>query len=139
MMLRLRWLLVFCLVLNTSFAVAIEKIAIVNPLNTQPRVVYGVDILKQELQKQGYAVSLLNTVRKPFKKQKLVIIESAFDSQLKKEGFSIKADKNIIRIAGADASGILYGCLELSDRIASGRSVPGHINITDAPEMVLRG
>ncbi len=139
MMLRLRWLLVFCLVLNTSFAVAIEKITIVNPLNTQPRVVYGVDILKQELQKQGYAVSLINTARTSSKKQKQVIIESTFDSQLKKEGFSIKTDKKNIRIAGADASGILYGCLELSDRIASDRSVPDHINITDAPEMVLRG
>lgn len=139
MMLRLRWLLVFCLVLNTSFAVAIERITIVNPLNTQPRVVYGVDILKQELQKQGYAVSLINTARTSSKKQKQVIIESTFDSQLKKEGFSIKTDKKNIRIAGADASGILYGCLELSDRIASDRSVPDHINITDAPEMVLRG
>lgn len=139
MMLRLRWLLVFCLVLNTSFAVAIEKITIVNPLNMQPRVAYGVDILKQELQKQGYAVSLINTARTSSKKQKQVIIESTFDSQLKKEGFSIKTDKNNIRIAGADASGILYGCLELSDRIASDRSVPDHINITDAPEMVLRG
>lgn len=139
MMLRLRWLLVFCLVLNTSFAVAIERITIVNPLNTQPRVVYGVDILKQELQKQGYAVSLINTARTSSKKQKQVIIESTFDSQLKKESFSIKTDKKNIRIAGADASGILYGCLELSDRIASDRSVPDHINITDAPEMVLRG
>lgn len=131
--------MVFCLVLNTSFAAVIEKVVIANPLSTQPRVVYGVDVLKQELQKQGYTVAVTNTVKTVSKKQKLVIIESAFDSQLKKEGFSIRADKNIIRIVGADASGILYGCLELADMIASDRSVPDLINITDAPEMVLRG
>ncbi|WP_460684596.1 alpha-d-galacturonidase [Niabella aquatica] len=138
-MLRLKWLLIYCLVLNTSFAAVIEKVVIANPLSTQARVVYGVDILKQELQKQGYAVAVTNTVKRASKKQKLVIIERDFDGLLKKEGFSIKVDKNIIRISGADASGILYGCLELADRIAAGRSVPDYMNITDAPEMVLRG
>ena len=42
-------------------------------------------------------------------------------------------------IAGADNSGILYGCLELAQRVRVGACPARRMNVTDQPEMVLRG
>src|SRR5436189_3316608 len=57
----------------------------------------------------------------------------------KKESFSLSVDKNKIKINGNDESGILYGCLALMDRIKATKSLPQRLNLTDVPEMVLRG
>lgn len=56
-----------------------------------------------------------------------------------KEGYTIIAKNNNVIIAGADPSGSLYGCLELAERIKKNHAIPDTLNITDQPEMVLRG
>lgn len=58
---------------------------------------------------------------------------------LGKEGFYIYSVKNSIFVIGADASGALYGCLELADRIQKAGKIPPILNVADHPEMVLRG
>src|SRR6185503_15562308 len=59
---------------------------------------------------------------------------------LGKESFNIYSTKERnIFIAGADASGTLYGCLELADRIRSTGNLPDNISFSDHPQMVLRG
>lgn len=57
----------------------------------------------------------------------------------KKESFHISVKNNNINITGNDESGILYGCLELADRILSAKAFPQSLEFSDAPEMVLRG
>jgi hypothetical protein len=57
----------------------------------------------------------------------------------KKEGFSITTDNNTTFIKGNDASGLLYGCLEFASQLKKIKAYPKKLNITDAPEMVLRG
>jgi len=57
----------------------------------------------------------------------------------KKEGFTIVAKNGVTRIDGNDETGLLYGCLEIADRIKTGKKIPASISITDAPEMVMRG
>jgi hypothetical protein len=57
----------------------------------------------------------------------------------KKEGYSIKTEKNITRIKGSDASGLMYGCLEFASQLAKLKAYPKKLDISDAPEMVLRG
>lgn len=56
-----------------------------------------------------------------------------------KEGFCIYTDKNSLFIIGADASGALYGCLELVERIKKDGKIPSVLSVADHPEMVLRG
>src|SRR5258705_1834806 len=88
----------------------------------------------------NFAVQKLQAVIKLLKLEKIkyqIRIDMAGNG--KKEGFSISGDKDLTTVAGNDESGILYGCLELADRIRAARSFPGNLNITDAPEMVLRG
>ncbi|MCH5598764.1 alpha-d-galacturonidase [Niabella ginsengisoli] len=138
-MMRLTWLLVFGILANTSFATVIRKVIIVNQLPNQPRVEYGIDALKNKLQSIGYAVDVVTKANTPYKNQQLIVINKNFRKDLKKEGFSIRAEKNTINITGADPSGLLYGCLELADIAVNNRSIPENINVKDAPEMVLRG
>jgi len=57
----------------------------------------------------------------------------------KKEGYSIKTEKNITHIKGSDASGLMYGCLEFASQLDKLKAYPKNQNISDAPEMVLRG
>ncbi|UYQ95556.1 hypothetical protein MKQ68_10630 [Chitinophaga horti] len=56
-----------------------------------------------------------------------------------KEGFILRADKGTVVIAGADDSGVLYGCLSLRDRLQATKRLPAVLDETDQPEMVLRG
>jgi hypothetical protein len=57
----------------------------------------------------------------------------------KKESFHISIKNNRVYITGNDESGILYGCLELADRIRVAKAFPRSLEFSDAPEMVLRG
>jgi hypothetical protein len=57
----------------------------------------------------------------------------------KKEGYTIKTEKNITHIKGSDASGLMYGCLEFAAQLHKLKAYPKKLDITDAPEMVLRG
>ncbi len=137
---KMNWLLVFLIWANTSSAAIAEKVVIVNPLQKHQRVVHGVSLLKNKLQQMGYTVSVVTTAgKKAPANQQTIFIEGSFNSNLKKEGFSIQSSKNITRISGADASGLLYGCLELADQSSALKKLPASLNVQDAPEMVLRG
>jgi hypothetical protein len=88
----------------------------------------------------NFAVQKLQSVINQLKLNKAkysILIDTAIIGR--KESFSIVTDKNIIRITGNDESGILYGCLELADRIKASKSFPQNLKISDVPEMVLRG
>ncbi len=67
----------------------------------------------------------------------LIKIDTAVNNQ--KESFSVSVNKGSTIITGNDESGILYGCLELAQRIKTAKAFPQRLKITDAPEMVLRG
>jgi hypothetical protein len=56
-----------------------------------------------------------------------------------KESFTITTDKNETLIEGNDDTGILYGCLEFASQLHKLKAYPKTLNISDAPEMVLRG
>jgi hypothetical protein len=61
-------------------------------------------------------------------------------SVAKKEGFHIYTGKNgLLYVIGNDASGALYGCIELADQISGAGKLPTHLALSDQPEMVLRG
>jgi hypothetical protein len=56
-----------------------------------------------------------------------------------KEGFTITTTNNKTTIEGSDETGLLYGCLEYAANLKKLKTYPKTLNITDAPEMVLRG
>jgi hypothetical protein len=56
-----------------------------------------------------------------------------------KEGFTITTANNKAIIEGSDETGLLYGCLEYAAQLKKLKAYPKTLNISDAPEMVLRG
>lgn len=60
--------------------------------------------------------------------------------KLGKEGFFLAScTNNITAIGGVGDSGVLYGCLELAERIGKAKKLPENLSVTDAPVFVLRG
>lgn len=57
----------------------------------------------------------------------------------KKESYTVSTKNNVTRISGCDESGVLYGCLAFAEKIKELRSFPASLQISDAPEMILRG
>lgn len=116
---------------------------------------YGVDRLKEALQKNGYEVAINEPAAQGHPAGRALYIGCITDTLVRsaitrlhvdnerrpgKEGFCINADsKGSVIVAGADSSGVLYGCLELRDRINAEGLLPEHIDYCDQPQMVLRG
>lgn len=118
-----------------------------------PRAQYGAEKLSEIVTAKGFKVVFADKIPKKSKDKVIVIGEKGTDfwkqnakttkiddSKLtKKEGFQIRTQKNTIFIEGTDATGALYGAMELADRIKTSGEIPSEINIEDSPEMVLRG
>ncbi|MDI5949918.1 alpha-d-galacturonidase [Flavobacterium yafengii] len=117
------------------------------------RAQFGAEKLSEIAASKGLKVVFADKAPKKSKDKVIVIGEKGTDfwkqnsrnakiddSKLtKKEGFQIRTQKNTIYIEGTDATGTLYGAMELVDRIKSSGQIPSEINIEDSPEMVLRG
>lgn len=117
------------------------------------RIQYGVAQLSKSLASAGYKVR--HTSGKAVSKNAAVIViglleEARIQSAIRqyqfsikdkpgKEGFTIVASQGNTLIGGADASGTLYGCLEMAGQVSKAGKLPGKLHITDQPEMVLRG
>jgi hypothetical protein len=105
--------------------------------DAHPRLEYGAAQLAEALMDNGYAVTFRSEGALAGSGRSIVI---AVNNKSKtKEGFTISTVKNITNIRGNDASGAMYGCLELVERIKNEKKLPANINTTDQPEMVLRG
>ncbi|MGF7140591.1 alpha-d-galacturonidase [Roseimarinus sediminis] len=55
------------------------------------------------------------------------------------EAFHVGTSEQGLVISGSDPSGVLYGCIELIERIEKDGQLPVEIDYTDQPDMVLRG
>jgi hypothetical protein len=56
-----------------------------------------------------------------------------------KEAFLLRRLGNTIIVAGYDSSGVLYGAMELADRIRVGHALPAALDYEDHPQLKLRG
>ncbi|WP_300598174.1 hypothetical protein [Niabella sp.] len=113
-----------------------DKVTIALPEAAVERVRYGTQQLKNALAAAGYTVSIKSSAMKQTGETFIGVYTTGSG---RKESFSIEAKNKQIVITGADASGTLYGCLELADRIKLNGRLPEKLSFTDAPEMVLRG
>lgn len=61
------------------------------------------------------------------------------------EGYTISKDKQGITVSGNDASGVIYGCVELAERIKTAGGIAPYVAVAqqhlfhDQPQMVMRG
>jgi hypothetical protein len=133
--------------------VAINVVNILEEHPSRARITMGGIYLQRALNKVGYSADyvIVDLKRNP---SKLVIIGLFSDREIKKalirhnfavgkqpgkEGFIIFSNEKVMVIAGTDASGALYGCMEVADRLKQTGQFPTNLTISDQPEMVLRG
>ena len=144
-----------------SWYLSAETVTLYRTEKASVRIEYGLSKLEKTLNESGYNVikEIISEndiskklIRKPSLK-KVFVAETAdpvmtaflkkskieISKQSQKEGFQILTKGNTTILKGTDASGALYACLDFSDIISKTGKIPTGLNITDAPEMVLRG
>ena len=118
-------LLLVCL---TTLTMA-QRVSIQTGKKASAREQYAAEYLQKKLTEMGYTVS-------PKKADCKITLSSANSGTA--EGYTIAKDKKGITVTGNDATGVIYGCVELADRIhqAGGLDIQP---VTEAPQMVMRG
>ena len=105
-----------------------QSVFIKSSTKSSPRERYAQEYLEKSLNSMGYPVN---------KNGKQHIYLSCSNSG-PAEGFTITKDKKGIKVSGNDATGVIYGCVELVDRIRQ----KGSLDIEETqetPGMVMRG
>jgi hypothetical protein len=94
-----------------------------------PRVQYGVERLRDALRAVPDVAG-----------RRIVVGTGGGNTAPGREGFVISTTEGgMITVAGGDASGTLYGCLELARHVRESGTLPKKIDVSDAPAFVLRG
>lgn len=114
-----------------------QTVALQYPDDASNRMKFAAEHLKSGLERKGFNVVPASEAGEDVK---IIRLSEATDSVGPKEGFTITSADNIIDVRGNDGSGVIYGCRELIDRVEMDGNLDNlPSNITDAPEMVLRG
>ncbi|MDF2190430.1 hypothetical protein [Paraflavitalea sp. CAU 1676] len=153
----MRWMCRYFLILSGVVMAAPvwaqkKPFAVVVRHDAVARIAYGTEQISKALQETGYQVVIAKKAsyggRTPqilagtLKEAAVLAYVKQFGvdtAKLGKEGFVIRRRSNVILIAGADASGALYGCLELAEQVRRAKALPDAIDLRDRPQMVLRG
>ncbi|MDQ0966075.1 hypothetical protein QFZ20_001478 [Flavobacterium sp. W4I14] len=145
-----------CYFLAVQFSNAAERLqkTIVISTENHVRVRFGAEKLSKALVKLNYSTKIEQKDRLASNNNVIAIgvfsdklfvnnLPAAIKNKIsttKKEGFHIYTGKNgVLYVIGNDASGALYGCIELADQIKSSGKLPTQLALSDQPEMVLRG
>jgi hypothetical protein len=115
-------LLLFAFILTYNIASAQVDWSVVKK---SPRVIYGL----QKIAEAEKNLGIKNTSHK-------ILLGYKKGS---KESYTITTSGNEVKIQGNDNTGILYGCMEFVSQLEKLKVFPKNLNISDAPEMVLRG
>ena len=118
-------LLLVCL---TTLTMA-QRVSIQTGKKASAREQYAAEYLQKKLTEMGYTVS-------PKKADCKIMLSNANSGTA--EGYTIAKNKKGITVTGNDATGVIYGCVELAERIhqAGGLDIQP---VTEAPQMVMRG
>ena len=106
-----------------------QRIAITTDKEAGQREQYAAEYLQKKLTGMGYVVTGKRADCK---------ISLCRQDGGPAEGYTILKEKKGIKVVGNDATGIVYGCVELADRIRQAGSL-NITNVTEAPQMTMRG
>ena len=124
---------VFALLAITAMA---QRVNIQTGKKASAREQYAAEYLQKKLTEMGYSVS-------PKKADCKITLSNANSGTA--EGYTIARDKKGITVTGNDATGVIYGCVELAERIKQAGGLAQYVamasqhTIQEAPQMVMRG
>ncbi len=117
-----------------------DSVLVVSARDPAPRLDYGAAQLVQALKDKGYKVRRVYGSATQGNRTRIQVDVADGNGGMKKEGYSIRnRSKKELFVAGADASGALYGCLELAACVRRDGGLQQRYALADAPQMVLRG
>ena len=120
--------IVFSILICLALNVLAQRVNIVTDKQATNREKYAAEYLQKKLLAMGYDMTSKKGMR--------ITLTNAGQSPA--EGYSITKDKKGIVVSGNDATGVIYGCVELAEQIHQKGSLD--IEATqDAPGMVMRG
>ncbi len=132
---------------KNSFAVSL-LLFVALPLAAAPRFVTGADPAPRE----AYAAEQLRLAAAGLPASTTIVVAHLGDPALAPyaaqltaltaaapETFALRRVGSTLVVAGSDASGVLYGALELAKELKGARSLPDTLNVDDHPHLKLRG
>jgi hypothetical protein len=126
-------------ILSTSASVRAAQVAVATAKGASPRELYGAQKLRSalaELRTAPADARVLIAVRGAPELAHFHLPEFWPQAQ---EAFLIKQIGKTWIVTGSDASGVLYGELELTDRIRAAKGLPAGIDDMEHPALKLRG
>ena len=106
-----------------------QQVCIVTDKKASPRERYAAEFLQKKLAAMGYVVTP--------KKGTRITLTNQGDTQA--EGYTIDKDRNGITVTGKGATGVIYGCVELAERIKAAGTIEAVKPLAEEPRMVMRG
>ena len=122
--------IVLSIMICLTLTVIAQRVSIVTPKNATNRELYAAEYLQKKLTAMGYSGGRITL---------------KCSHQGPAEGYTISRDKKAMStdfqgytIEGNDPSGVIYGAVELVEQLSVANGSPID-NITEAPQMVMRG
>jgi len=148
------WLISCVALLAASVATAAQAETVVVDPGASPRVEFGAQRLVDALTAVGKKAAIVRNAQIPTDGGPAIVLAAPgtnplkvgasgqlrLAKDLKPQGFEIASTSSgeLAAVKGADNSGTLYGCLELSRRIRDAKGIPAKLQFTDAPSMIVR-
>jgi len=110
-------------------AVEAQTVCINISKKASAREQYAKEYLQKKLTALGYEVTA--------KKGLSITLANANSGAA--EGYTIAKNKKGITVTGNDATGVIYGCVELAERAQQAGALDAVKPVSDAPQMVMRG
>ncbi len=122
-------IIIIAVVLTIVAVASAQRVTIVGSKAASPREQYAAEYLGKKLADIGYTIGTK-------KADMCITLRNAYSGAA--EGYTITKDKKGYIVTGNDATGVIYGCVELADRISQ-KSMPDFDTIKESPDMVMRG
>ena len=120
--------IVFSIMICVTLTIMAQRVSIVTSKQATNREQYAAEYLQKKLTALGYDVT-------PKKGMRITLVNAKSGTA---EGYSITKDKKGVVVTGNDATGVIYGCVELAERIRQ-KGLQGVELTTEVPGMVMRG
>ena len=109
-----------------ALAVVAQKVSVVTGKKATAREQYAKEYLQKKLTAMGYTI-----VQKKGDYQIALLCKNSG----KAEGYQISRNRQKISVIGNNPSGVIYGCVELAERIRQDKG----LFVDESPQMVMRG
>ncbi len=120
--------IVFSIMICVTLTMMAQRVSIVTSKQATNREQYAAEYLQKKLTALGYDVT-------PKKGMRITLVNAKSGTA---EGYSITKGKKGVVVTGNDATGVIYGCVELAERIRQ-KGLQGVEPTTEVPGMVMRG